>query len=149
MSNTCPVCGKGEGELFVAGDLEVGSRYVSHLACVAQANEVMRVAVEAHGRLEAENDDLSRYRHLYEAESRVRKAMDKRAERAEAELTALKAERKRAHILIAAILLDHGPLTVSDKAMREIDDQWAFTWYSDHEGRHLKVEPPTREEGES
>jgi len=82
MSDTCPVCGKGEfrqGGFFSP---------VSHLACVAQANEVMRVAVEANGRLEAENERLT---HLYGAESRVRKAMDKRAEKAEAELKQTKA----------------------------------------------------------
>ena len=43
MSNTCPVCGKGEGELFVAGyedEHEVwGGRYVSHLACVMSQRE--------------------------------------------------------------------------------------------------------------
>ena len=47
MSDTCPVCGKGDGELFVAEDLEVGSRYVSHLACVLQIREdAMKVVAE-------------------------------------------------------------------------------------------------------
>jgi len=64
MSDTCPVCGKGDSEQFFAGyedEEEVwGGRYVSHLACVAQANETMRVAVEAHGRLEAELATLNK-----------------------------------------------------------------------------------------
>jgi len=39
--------------------------------------------------LEAENDDLSRYQHLYEVERRVRVAMDKSAEQTEATIERL------------------------------------------------------------
>ena len=95
MSDTCPVCGKGE---YVD---EHTWCHVSHFACVQQANKTMRVAVEAHGRLEAENErltwDRNKYQKLYEVWASANAARaDKnfqRAEQAEAELAALKGRR--------------------------------------------------------
>ena len=76
---TCPVCGKGELE---PQEGFTYPRHVSHLACVEQADKTMRVAVEAHGRLEAEN------RLLNEARENANAATF----RAEAKLAALKAQ---------------------------------------------------------
>ena len=82
MSDTCPVCGKGE---YVD---EHTWCHVSHFACVQQANKTMRVAVEAHGRLEAENErltwDRNKYQKLYEVWASANAARaDKNFQRAE------------------------------------------------------------------
>ena len=43
----CPVCGRGDGEVFMAGDGETGSRAVSHIACVERLWQLPHVCHRA------------------------------------------------------------------------------------------------------
>lgn len=79
---TCPVCGKPDYETFTAGDGELSVRALSHISCVVaetkRAGEAERPASAGHGAAD----------FWMQAESE----QQKRAEKAEAELAALKAK---------------------------------------------------------
>ena len=102
--SACPVCGKGEYVLH-APELNAEpmvNHHVSHLVCVAQADKTMRVAVEANGRLEAENGRLAALveqdRAEYMGHTRAHLATcsewRERTEQAEVELAALREDRR-------------------------------------------------------
>ena len=90
MSDTCPVCGKGDGELFVAEDLEVGSRYVSHLACVEKLEAALIGMEEGALFKELVSYKALAERHIDEAEAKVEHLYEVLEQNA-AELKALKA----------------------------------------------------------
>ena len=64
MSDTCPVCGKGDSEQFFAGyedEHEVwGGRYVSHLTCVEKLEAELAALKAENASLRKRLDDCLR-----------------------------------------------------------------------------------------
>ena len=121
---TCPVCRKGETE---GADRDGWPNTVSHLACVQQSDKTMRVAVEANGRLKAENEES--LAALFDAQKAITSA-EKVVLAQRAELAALKCEVKmfRDDVYVADV-----ELGVLKEALTIIYRLWLQTRYEEME----------------
>ena len=79
----CPVCGRGDGEVFMAGDGETGSRAVSHIACVERLWQLPHVCHRA----EQAKAELAAYKTGFDGDVRAQTMRAKAAEAALAKLT--------------------------------------------------------------